>query len=79
MQKTMKLLLIGLVCLFMAGSFIACGSSYYGHRYRGDYGYGNNYGSERQAYDYGYREGREHGYSDGRRGYDFEYRHDRRY
>jgi hypothetical protein len=81
MQKRMKLLFVGLIGIFLASSILACGSSY-GHRYREnyyDYYRGDHYQSTRTAYDYGYREGSEHGYSDRRRGYDFEYRHDRRY
>jgi hypothetical protein len=77
MQKKVKIFLIGLFCVITASLFVACGG--YHHR---DYGYpGYGYGSgyyqgNREAFNYGYREGYEHGVSDRRHGEDFNYSHD---
>ncbi len=84
MQKTMKFLLIGFISIIMAGTFLACSSRYnypYGNGYNsyGNNSYGNGYSSERQAYEYGYREGQQHGYYDVSKRAGFEYRDDRRF
>lgn len=72
---------VALVVLAVS-AFVACGPSYhhgYGEHYnQGNYGYGSSTEAAR-AYDYGYKEGREHGYSDRRAGEDFQYSHDRRF
>jgi hypothetical protein len=79
MQKKVKIFLLGFVCVMLASVFVACGG--YGHNY-GDYGrYGYRNGSgyyqgSRDAFNYGYREGYEHGVSDRRHREDFNYSHD---
>jgi hypothetical protein len=81
MQKKLRFFLVGFVCVMLAGVFLAC-SSGYGHRsgYGYPYGYGNNSGYQsRDAFNYGYREGYEHGVSDRRHGEDFNYSHDSKF
>lgn len=76
-----KIFLIAALCAILAGSLTAC-SSHYGYHDRdrydrdGYYGGGNGYRSDREAYDYGYRRGYEHGVTDRRNRENFDYDHD---
>ncbi len=76
MQKKLKIFFIGFVCVIAASLFVACGGYHHDYGYPG-YGYSSSYyQGSREAFNYGYREGYDHGVSDRRHGDDFNYSHD---